>query len=351
MIRPTTLARCALLVTIASFNPKTVPAQQYCGPKCLGPFCIDQRLPTGTLAQRLGPIAGDFADFLSGDKSQVQVLALDPIPAPSPLITGLRLTDSSHSQAPDEKYMTATKEDLHAWKTSEGIGLGSSEEAVRTGCGKPCGETVLSPDGQKDNAPTTRLFYKGRFKGVTQAATFEIRGGRVTAIDLQTNAYVGPDCLGPWCIPRMSLRSFMARLGAQPKHSSQSDYYCYRTQDNETFVIGRIGDEIPREIDTIFLADFPICALTTTQITADPLAWATPEGIHLDSSEDHVLRTYGKPDREGDLNPNTCCDYILKHRWTANKVPDLGEKSISYVGPELERKERSRTSLSPIASD
>ena len=329
------IVRSAILLTIICFAPSIAVAQTYSGPKCLGPFCVDRKLPMAEMYKRVGVSKHNPDYYIAKNKSQLLVVHSD-----EHFVQGVAIRAPSYVNPSDEKYCTPTDENIDNWRTAEKIGLGSSEEEVRAAYGKPSGGAVMFSDSRSATIETRKLFYKGRVGNVAQAAVFDIRDGKVSAIDLQSETFLGPDCLGPWCAPSILLRAFMAQVGPNSKRSPQSDKYCYQSQDSTAFLVARVGDEVPKEVDTVLLADFPACSPSVTQTTDNDLhAWTTPEGIHLGSSEDEVLNAYGPPDKKEKLGPNTCCDSIVSHRWPAGKAPDLGDKTFSYASSELERAE------------
>ena len=106
--------------------------------------------------------------------------------------------------------------------------------------------------------------------------------------------YTGPNCLGPYCVDRVVLlRSLFERLG-QP--ATKSEPFCYQSQDGRTFLMVVNRADSSRITGEVLLSDFPNCANTPKQVTTDNLqAWRTKEGIGLGSTEEDVLKAYGKP--------------------------------------------------------
>ncbi|MFI5098722.1 MAG: hypothetical protein ACHQT6_12185 [Candidatus Acidiferrales bacterium] len=332
----TTLSRAAFLF-VSSFFPVFANAQAYSGPSCLGPFCVDRKLSQDDVFEQLGAPGSTPWDYRSQDKSQL----LRVIESTNFNVGGLILSDPSYFHRSGEQYITATKVKFGDWKTTEGIGLGSSEMEVRKAYGKPSGETTVLSQGRDAPIETKRLFYKGRLNNVVEAAAFDIRNGKVSSIELETDAYPGPNCLGLFCAYHgLSLHSFLAHLGPPVKISSRPGDYCYQSLGSGAFLLAESDHVSPSELDAVLLSDFPSCRHSATQTTENDLrAWKTPEGIGLGSTEADVWRAYGKPDQEGKVDANNCCDSMLKGFRTGGKLPDVGNKSLRYAGQELERAE------------
>lgn len=88
-------------------------------------------------------------------------------------------------------------------------------------------------------------------------------------------------------------------------------------------------------MDAVEVSDFPNCARTSPTITKRDLReWKTPEGIGLGSSEEEVLRVYGKPTGTG--NPSAESWGMIRGHKKGEKVPDMGEKTLAYSS-ELEQ--------------
>jgi len=331
-----TKSRAALLI-LASLLPTFLKAQSYSGPRCLGPYCLDRKLSQDDLFDRIGAPGTSPWYYRSADNSQI----LYVIQSANFLVGGLVLRDSSYLKPSEVKSLTPTKEKLSAWKTTEGIRLGSSEEDVRTAYGKPSGETEVLSRSRVTPSETKRLYYKGRLNKGAMAAVFDVRNGKVSSIDLETDAFLGPDCLGIFCAYEdYSLRILVARLGPPPKNASRDGDYCYQLQGATAFLHAKTGDENPQMVNTLLLSDFPNCGRSTPQSTENDLrAWMTPEGIGLGSLEADVRKAYGKPSQEDKLDANTCCEYMLKSRRAGDKTLDIGNKRFYYQGRELERAE------------
>ena len=108
--------------------------------------------------------------------------------------------------------------------------------------------------------------------------------------------YTGPNCLGSFCLEGGSRKKLAEAFGKLPKKET---LYCYKSKDSKTFVQYFIEDEykVNGKIVTtgsIALTDFDNCNRSLT--TSDPPeTWKTPEGIGLGSTEQEVIRAYGKP--------------------------------------------------------
>ncbi len=330
----------AILLGVTLLAPIVVGAQEYHGPKCLGPFCVDRKLSPNNLSNRLGPLNRYSSTYRSEDKRAFLAI----IGAWKDTVDGVILGDSSSFKSADERLLTTTKEDINVWKTVEGIGLGSSEEDVLRSYGKPSGETKLFSQDHGVQIETKKISYKGRFNQVVRAASFSILDGKVSSIELENDAFLGPDCLGPACVyGGSSLRSLLAQLGSPTQKHSPSGLYCYQSQSDKAFLYLDTGHENePPQVDAVFVSDFPNCTRVPQEtIKIDLRAWKTPEGVRLGSSEEDVLKAYGKPSRQDALASKTPNDYaeLIRGYRKGDKVPGMGEKSLFYAGKDLQRAE------------
>ncbi len=330
--------RKSTLVALMLLAPIVAGAQEYHGPKCLGSFCIDGELSPDALSKQLGPLKKFSSTYRSENKRTFLAIIgvwKDPV-------VGVMLGDYSSFRSADEKLLTTTREDLSAWKTVERIGIGSSEEDVLKAYGKPSGETKLFAQDRGIQIETKKIFYKGRFHEAVKAAIFSILDGKVSSIELENDAFLGPDCLGPACVYGGSpLLSLLARLGTPGQKVSPSGLYCYQSGGDGTFLYLATGDEnVPPQIEAIAVSQFPNCAHTPQTTTKSDLhGLKTPEGIGLGSSEEEVLKAYGKPAKAEEAASSSWADYaeLIRGYAKTDKVPDIGAKSLFYPGGELQR--------------
>jgi hypothetical protein len=328
----------AAFLTMAFFVPTLVMAQTYSGPKCLGPFCLDRKLSFDSLSERLGPPNKYSRSYRSQDKSTF--LTIGGTVESFDVVGRVTLGDSSFVKSADESLLTVTKDELSAWKTVEGIGLGSSVEDVLKTFGKPSGEVTLISEEHGASIETKRLSYKGLFNEGVAGAYFEIRSGKVRSIELQNEAFAGPECIGPSCMHGgSSLCSVLAQLGSPAQKPLPSGLYCYQSQSDEGFLYLVTGHEHePPQIEAVSLSDFPYCAhKPETSTRSDLHAWKTPEGIGLGGSEEDVLRTYGKPSKVAKPGSKTASEYaeLIRGYKKGDRLPDMGEKTLLYDAREL----------------
>lgn len=145
------------------------------------------------------------------------------------------------------------------------------------------------------------------------------------------HGYTGPNCLGPYCADReVLLRSLFERLG-QP--ATKSEPFCYQYPDGRTFLLLSNRADSSHITGEVLLSDFPNCANSPKQVTADNLAtWKTKEGIGLGSSEEEVLKAYGKPNSNLEFGTKLH-DYMLVirgYRPTREKPPQIGDTRFMY---------------------
>jgi hypothetical protein len=149
--------------------------------------------------------------------------------------------------------------------------------------------------------------------------------------------YSGPKCLGPYCIDRDTrVRQFLQQLGPPPRRGSVFLPYCYQSQNQETFLYVRATVEEHATVAGVLLADFPNCMHMSTTVTTNSLmGWKTPEGIGLGSSEEDVVRNYGKPTREEKTDSKSYKFLIPSYR-QGDTSPDVGDKQLVYsAGPAI----------------
>jgi hypothetical protein len=143
--------------------------------------------------------------------------------------------------------------------------------------------------------------------------------------------YPGPKCLGPFCVDEAdSGKGLFERLGTPAK---VEDTYCY-TGTGGFLHVGMMPTQgRTRYVDDVLLSDFPNCLhmpKDVTQTTRQDLReWRTPEKIGLGSSEDDVIRAYGKPNYVHKLDARKVGRVLLGYR-SGDAVPDVGEKSLEY---------------------
>lgn len=324
-----------IFLLIALLAPIVAGAQEYNGPKCLGAFCVDREVSTETLARRLGPLSKGFSAYKSPDgRTFLGVMGEGMHPLHGVFLRG-PLTKSV-----DTTRWATSKENLGKWTTGEGIGLGSSEEDVRKAYGKPSGEVdLLSQEhGAVIEGKKKTMFYKGRLDGQAKVATFRIVEGEVSEIELENDGFIGPDCLSAACVIQgSSLRSLLTRLGSSAqKGSPWSPYYCYHAENDGTFLYLAMGHGSTPEVEAVEVSDFPNCARTSVAITKSDLRqWKTPEGIGLGTSEEEVLRVYGKPTGIGHASAESWG--VIRGHKKGDSVPDMGDKTLAYSSSELEQ--------------
>jgi hypothetical protein len=201
----------AVLLTMVSFAP-IAEAQVYSGPKCLGPVCIDGNVSFEGLAQQLG--GRSSAGGIYGYRTENGQAFLIITEGSRGEVGYIDLRDFAEFGMWTGKDGKLTTQDIRNWKTSEGIGLGSQEADIAKTYGKPSGVEDLELDDTHHQKGKKLLLYKGRLNGAVRAARFRLRDGRVSFIELESDAFVGPDCLGPYCTDgELSLDSLLRHFG------------------------------------------------------------------------------------------------------------------------------------------
>ncbi len=150
----------AILLATTFLSAGLASTQKYSGPRCLGPYCLDRDAVVSQLLKRLGPPpprSSEFAPYCYETQDHRGFLYLQSAEAVPPTVDAALLGDF-----PNCLHMPTalTADNLNAWKTPEGIGLGSSEQDVLHAYGKP------SREGKPDSK-TYRELVKGYQKGDT----------------------------------------------------------------------------------------------------------------------------------------------------------------------------------------
>jgi hypothetical protein len=173
-------------------------AQAYAGPKSLGPFRIDKDVSMNSLFEKLGhpsKAAGDTFCYQSADGHAYLVLTRMVAAYDRKVAGDAELSDFRSCL---DKPVQVTSDDLAAWRTEKGIGLGSSSEDVMKAYGKPSSAENIGTDyraiihgapahsKRKPEVGTTVLGYKGASDDLN-AAYFGIRDGKVAWISLSKN--------------------------------------------------------------------------------------------------------------------------------------------------------------------
>jgi hypothetical protein len=319
-----------VFIAIAFSIPLIADAQTYAGPKCLGALCIDQKLPSKKLIERLGAPNTNMQSYRAQDDRTI----LSFFVSSESDVYGILLAHSSPPRPSDKNLSALTKEDLRSWKTGEGIGLDSSEKEILKVYGKPTGEYEFQRQESASRVVVKYLSYKGRIDGIVRSAMFTVQNGKVSQIEFWTQGEPGPTCLGRTCEPH-SARAVFQALGKPTNVAPTTDIVCYESQDGKSFLSVEMGER-EADIDVVFLGDVPNCLHKKAWPARNDLSdWKTPEGIRLGSSEEDVSQIYGKPSREETVNAAKCCEYMLPGWRKGDRLPDLGQKILHYDGLEL----------------
>jgi hypothetical protein len=232
-------------------------------------------------------------------------------------------------------------QDIRNWKTPEGIGLGSLEADVLKAYGKPSGIEDLELEDSSRQQGKRLLLYKGRLNGAVGAGRFRLRDGRVCFIELENDAFMGPDCLGPYCTyGELTLGNLLRGLGLPPQKNRPSPLVCFQSRDGQAFLHFNTDVEETYGVADFLLSDFPNCLHTSKRVMPNRLrAWKTPEGIGLGSSEEDVVKAYGIPSAEKKLeaqNPIREIKGLIAGYQTGDEQTRMGDKVIIYGPRELQ---------------
>lgn len=329
----------AILLTITSLASTGAEAQVYAGPKCLGPVCIDRNESFEGLAQHLGgrSSAGGIYGYRAKN-AQAFLIITDGAHGE---LDSINLRDFAEFGTWTEKDEKLATQDIRNWKTPEEIGLGSPEADVVRAYGKPSGVEDLELEDSSRQRGKRLLIYKGRLNGAVRAARFRLRDGRVSFVELESDAFMGPDCLGPYCAAgELTPNSLLKGLGLPPQKNWPSPLVCFQSQDAQAFLHFSTNVEETSGVADFLLSDFPNCLHTSKTVTPNRIRdWKTPEGIGLGSSEVDVLKAYGTPSAEKKLDvqkPILEMKGLLAGYRAGDKQPGIGSKVIIYGPRELQ---------------
>ena len=333
---PTITSKVAFLIFL-SCSPILVNAQTYPGPRCLGPYCVDPNISLDSLAQQLGGPSSSGGNYGYRTKDQRAFFVI----AGSGALGYMSLRDFPKWGTWGRNDEKLTTENLWLWKTPEGIGLGSSEKDVVKAYGKPSGVEDLELDDNQRQRGKKLLLYKGLLNGVVRAARFRLREGRVSFIELENDAFLGPDCLGPFCTHgELSLNSLLRHFGLPPQKKTPSPVECFQSQDGQASLHFATDVEETYGVADFLLSDFPNCLHTSKRVTPNRLsAWKTPEGIGLGSSEEDVVKAYGTPSAEKKLDaqrPILEIKGLIAGKRAGDNQSRIGDKVIIYGPRELQ---------------
>ena len=329
----------ATILTMMSLASIGADAQVYAGPKCLGPVCIDRNASFEGLAQQLG--GPSSAGGIYGYRAKNGQAFLIITGSPDGGLSSIDLRDFSEFGTWTEKDEKVTGQDIRNWKTPEGVGLGSPEADVEKAYGEASGVGDLGLEDSSRQRGKRLLIYKGRLNGTVRATRFRIRDGRVSFIELENDAFVGPDCVGPYCTyGELTPSSLLQGLGLSAQKSRLSPLVCLQSPEAQAFLHFSTDVEETWGVADFLLSDFPNCLHSSTRVAPNLIrAWKTPEGIGLGSSEEDVLKAYGIPSAEKKLdaqNPIREIKGIVAGYRAGDKQRRIGDKVVIYGPRELQ---------------
>jgi hypothetical protein len=327
-----------LLMTVAS-GPAFASAQTYNGPKCLGPVCFDGVASFNGLAEELGgpSSSGGVYGYRTKD-GQAFLIITD---GGQGKVGTIDLRDFAEFGAWTSKDEKLTTEDIRSWKTPERIGLGSPEVDVVAAYGKPSGVVDSEAEDSDHKKGKKLLLYKGQLKGKVRAARFRVRDGRASFIELEDDAFVGPDCLGPYCTyGDLSLDDMFRYFGFRSPKNAVSPLQCFQSQDSQASLHFATNVEETSGVADVLLSEFPNCLHRRKMITTNRLdTWKTAEGVGLGSSEEEVLKAYGPPSAVKRLDAKKQIPEIkglLAGYRVGDSAPATAEKVLVYGPRELQ---------------
>jgi hypothetical protein len=318
---------------MAFLAPIDAEAQVYSGPKCLGPVCIDGNVSFEDLAQRLGgrSSAGGIYGYRAKNGQAFLIITGDS----QGEVGSVDLRDFAGFGTWTEKDEKLTTQDIRNWRTAEGIGLGSPEEDVAKAYGRPSGVEDLELEDKHHQRGRKLLLFKGQLNGIIRAARFRIRDEKVSRVELENDAFLGLECLGPYCTyGELSLNSLLRQK------NTPSPVECFQLQDGRVFLHFATDVEETSGVADLLLSDSPNCQHLRKRIATNTLRdWKTPEGIGLRSSEEDVLEAYETPSAEKRLDaqkPILEIKALVAGYRAGDNQPRIGNKVIIYGPRELQ---------------
>jgi hypothetical protein len=152
-------------------------------------------------------------------------------------------------------------------------------------------------------------------KAILFALTFFI------ATVANAQSYLGPKCLGPYCVGRpVSAQNLLNQLETPGEKGPFSFWHwvaVYKSGNGRVCLDLRENPDSPDIISSITLRETSKCPGHPSK--DDLSSWKTPEGIGLGSDEEDVVRTYGKPS-------------VPENRIPESYGPCAGTKRIPYRG-------------------
>jgi hypothetical protein len=148
--------------------------------------------------------------------------------------------------------------------------------------------------------------------------------------------YTGPKCLSAFCFDGGSRMKLASTFGSLPK---KGRLYCYKTSDSKAYLQYQIEDEYRVHgrlvtIGVMAITDFPNCAAQYASLASSSAeaAWKTPAGTGLGSSENDVVRVYGKPVERDTVTATDAAAMMTagEHGKPANISADAGDTLLTY---------------------
>jgi hypothetical protein len=323
----------AAIVTLLVLVPRSARAQSFSGPHCLGRCCIGQPVLADRFVSEIEEPGNkiSFWRFLAVYKSKDGSACLDVREAPNVADNIASITLQATSRCPGE----ISKKNLADWKTPEGIALRSLEQDVPRPYGKPSEEPERAWGSPSACSKAKPFSYIGILKGSKRAVRFGIRNGRVSCINFSNLEYSGPECLGPICRTKSQpIAQVLAQLGVPKSQVPVAGSYCLQSSGGQRFLSLWKGRNDPLGTDEVEVvpADFRNCMHRPANVANGELhAWTTAEGIRLGSSEQDVLKAYGKHPKDSKFIENGPHFEITGFR-DGDKLPNVADKLITYYG-------------------
>ena len=141
--------------------------------------------------------------------------------------------------------------------------------------------------------------------------------------------YSGPHSLGPYRLNNdVFLTSLLGTLGTKP---SGKGTYCFADKEHGLYLYVQPKDNQSGRVANILLSSFPNCRhLPVLATTVDPAVWKTPAGIGIGSTQEAVLRAYGKPVFVGKLDKKSDVGVIAGVHEPGASLASVGDSSYLY---------------------
>jgi len=141
--------------------------------------------------------------------------------------------------------------------------------------------------------------------------------------------YTGPHSLGPYRIENdVSMSNILSVFGGQ---APGKEIYCFKDVKHGLFLYVKSEHDRSGRVAEVFLSSFPNCeGYRVHASTIDPEVWKTPEGVGIGSSRQQVQTAYGKPAKDGKIDPKLASMLIARRSQDLREEISAGDTWFLY---------------------